>query len=396
MADSSSKGFFSGFNFGDVLGGITGIGSIIGNAISTKKTNQMNYKIAQMNNEFNERMMDKQLSWNEDMWNKQNAYNTPLAQRGRLKAAGINPYLMLGGNAGVASAVNSGSAASASGNPVMQSWNPSSANSLASAFSGMADRIYNKELMRESINSLRLDNDFKDHTMMNRILQTWQDLQGSRYRNYYQSKVNEFFDKAFDSNLQALKERNSREALITSEQMLTNAMLNISYSQADNWNRNFSSQSQAFQFLSQVWAAYNLSDTNKEIKARVANIYEDTFGKRMNNEFFRDTMDNLKRVTNARNLFDAGLFEGLDSKVFAESANLEKQSVTDYLKNFPADERARLEKARMIMENNGIRIRNARDLIQGLNDAKHLIFGDAEVNAGFSFGPFQIGLKKSM
>ena len=52
----------------------------------------MNYQIAQENNAFNERM-----------WNLQNDYNTPSAQRARLEAAGLNPYLMLdGSSAGVA------------------------------------------------------------------------------------------------------------------------------------------------------------------------------------------------------------------------------------------------------------------------------------------------------
>ena len=54
---------------------------------AVRETNQMNYQIAQDNNAFNERM-----------WNLQNEYNTPSAQRARLEAAGINPYLMLNGS----------------------------------------------------------------------------------------------------------------------------------------------------------------------------------------------------------------------------------------------------------------------------------------------------------
>lgn len=87
-------------------------GSLFGNVLSNifgssnqSNANQANYRIAQMNNQFNERMLEKQMMYNDEMWNKQNAYNDPSAQRARLEAAGINPYLaMQGGNsAGTAS-----------------------------------------------------------------------------------------------------------------------------------------------------------------------------------------------------------------------------------------------------------------------------------------------------
>ena len=73
--------------------GVGLLGNIIG-GISQRKTNQMNLKINQMNNEFNERMMREQMAWQEEMWNKQNAYNTPLAMKQRYREAGLNPGLM--------------------------------------------------------------------------------------------------------------------------------------------------------------------------------------------------------------------------------------------------------------------------------------------------------------
>lgn len=128
------------FDFMSLLGGLLGVGtSILGNVLGNKSqsdTNKTNLQIAQMNNEYNERMFNKQLEYNQDMFNQQidydqkkmqqqnsfnymmqnNAmasqqnYNSAKAQRARLEAAGLNPYLMIsGGNAGTASAVSGSS-----------------------------------------------------------------------------------------------------------------------------------------------------------------------------------------------------------------------------------------------------------------------------------------------
>lgn len=90
--------------------GLTGLGGIISGTIGSKRnlqaqreTNTMNYKIAQMNNEYNNRQFERQLDYNWDMWKAQTAYDSASAQRQRLEAAGLNPYLMMsGGNAGSA------------------------------------------------------------------------------------------------------------------------------------------------------------------------------------------------------------------------------------------------------------------------------------------------------
>lgn len=116
-----------------IQGGSGVLGSLVGGifgASSQNSANKTNMQIAQMNNEFNERMMQKQMNYNTEMWNKQNEYNSPTSQVARLKAAGLNPYLMMSGsngNLGSASSVNSANMASSSGNPNMQAYNPQSA-----------------------------------------------------------------------------------------------------------------------------------------------------------------------------------------------------------------------------------------------------------------------------
>lgn len=110
---------------GSIAGGLLGIGSSVvqnsQNRQNVRETNQMNYKINQMNNQFNERMAMQQRDFQENMWNKENAYNTASAQRQRLEEAGLNPYLMMnGGSAGTAQSVGTGASASSAGSAVMQ------------------------------------------------------------------------------------------------------------------------------------------------------------------------------------------------------------------------------------------------------------------------------------
>lgn len=110
---------------GSIAGGLLGVGASSvqnsQNRQNVRETNQMNYKINQMNNQFNERMAIQQRNWQENMWNKENAYNTASAQRQRLEEAGLNPYLMMnGGSAGAAQSAGPGASASSSGNAVMQ------------------------------------------------------------------------------------------------------------------------------------------------------------------------------------------------------------------------------------------------------------------------------------
>lgn len=69
-----------------------------------------------MANSANEDMQRRQNAWNLEQWNRNNAYNHPAAQMQRLKAAGLNPDLMYGQNAGGAMG-NSSSPAQGS-NPI--------------------------------------------------------------------------------------------------------------------------------------------------------------------------------------------------------------------------------------------------------------------------------------
>lgn len=81
----------------------------IANYLMTTETNQSNLDIAQMNNEYNARMQQAQNDYNYRMWQENNEYNTPANQAARLKAAGLNPALIMGsGNTGISSSPAAG------------------------------------------------------------------------------------------------------------------------------------------------------------------------------------------------------------------------------------------------------------------------------------------------
>lgn len=140
-------------------GAIAGAGSLIGGLFSSagsryaarkqlqavRETNAANLQIAQQNNAFNERM-----------WNMQNEYNTPSAQRARLEAAGINPYLMLdGSSSGVA---QSAPTADTSGTQVAPDVGSTIAggyqtlgNSISSAAGQIAQMSFNNDLQKANV-----------------------------------------------------------------------------------------------------------------------------------------------------------------------------------------------------------------------------------------------------
>ena len=156
-----------------IVGSAIGAGSsLIGGAASTAAQNAANKEIAQMNNAFNEKMFDKQVAYNKemyqqqlgdqwkfyndskqnawdlvsnqqqfqtDMWNKNNEYNSASAQRERLEAAGLNPYMMMnGGSAGTASTMSGSAGAASSGAaPSGQGVTPPTATPYSADYSGI-------------------------------------------------------------------------------------------------------------------------------------------------------------------------------------------------------------------------------------------------------------------
>lgn len=69
-----------------------------------RETNAANQAINQANIDYSREAWQNEVAYNWEMWNKTNEYNSASAQRQRLEAAGLNPYMMMnGGDAGTAS-----------------------------------------------------------------------------------------------------------------------------------------------------------------------------------------------------------------------------------------------------------------------------------------------------
>ncbi len=178
--------------------GAAAVGALAGSATSVA-TNKSNASIAQSNNEFNEKMLDKQMSYNTEMYNKQlgdqwkfyndakqnswdlfdatNEYNSASAQRQRLEAAGLNPYLMMsGGNAGTATSSATTSAASPSAQGVTPpTATPYSADysGVGQAFGDLADRVLRepeRDVQRATADNLRIEGKYKAAKTMAEII----------------------------------------------------------------------------------------------------------------------------------------------------------------------------------------------------------------------------------
>lgn len=181
-------------DFGSGL--ISGAGSLIGGLFSSsgsryaarkqlqavRETNQTNYQIAQDNNAFNERM-----------WNLQNEYNTPSAQRARLEAAGINPYLMLNGSStGVAESAPS---ADQSGIQVA----PDVGSTIAGGYQSMGNAISSAAAQIAQFS-------FQDDLQKANVAKTTAEAQNSDLQNEYDKLRNQFATAQFLTDLR-LKEK---------------------------------------------------------------------------------------------------------------------------------------------------------------------------------------------
>lgn len=123
--------------FGAALNGATSLFGMIGQNQQYKRQLRM----MREQNEFNKQERIAAQNWQRDMWNLENSYNTASAQRQRLEAAGLNPYMMMnGGDAGIASSSSSSPMATGAATP--QAPNPMEMLSpLQQAFSQMAQLV---------------------------------------------------------------------------------------------------------------------------------------------------------------------------------------------------------------------------------------------------------------
>ena len=239
------------------VGSAIGAGaSLIGGAGTTLAQNAANKEIAQMNNAFNEKMFDKQVAYNKemyqqqlgdqwkfyndskqnawdlvanqqqfqtDMWNKNNEYNSASAQRERLEAAGLNPYMMMnGGSAGTAQAMSgSAGAAPSGGAPSGQGVTPPTATSYSADYSGITaglgraidvlSSMPDRKVKEAQADNLRIEGKYIAGKAMAQILQMKTEAKTKEARLALDRLIADFDNNLKVSNM-AVNEQNVAES----------------------------------------------------------------------------------------------------------------------------------------------------------------------------------------
>lgn len=253
-----------------VVGSAIGAGSsLIGGAASTAAQNAANKEIAQMNNAFNEKMFDKQVAYNKemyqqqlgdqwkfyndskqnawdlvenhqqfqtDMWNKNNEYNSASAQRERLEAAGLNPYLMMnGGSAGTASTMSGSAGAAPSGAaPSTQGVTPPTATPYSADYSGITaglgraidvlSSMPDRKVKEAQADNLRIEGKYIAGKAMAQILQMKTEAKTKEARLALDKLIADFDNNLKVSNM-AVNEQNIAESKARTQLAVTENLM---------------------------------------------------------------------------------------------------------------------------------------------------------------------------
>lgn len=342
-----------------VVGSAIGAGaSLIGGASSTAMQNQANKEIAQMNNAFNEKMFDKQIAYNKemyqqqlgdqwkfyndakdnswklvenqqqfqaDMWDKTNEYNSPAAQRERLEAAGLNPYMMMnGGSAGTAQTMSGSSGAAPSGGaPSGQGVTPPTATPYSADYSGITaglgraidvlSSMPDRKVKEAQADNLRIEGKYIAGKAMAQILQMKTEAKTKEARLALDKLIADFDNNLKVSNM-AVNEQNIAESKARTQLAVTENLMR-------QQELSFLPQAQKLQ-LAQGAAdiAFRYSQknlTDKQARHEVEKLVETVVranGRALQNQFDSDTYKNrVKQVQEVlwNTMHEAGHLTGL-------------------------------------------------------------------------------------
>lgn len=333
-----------------VATGVTGAMGAAANVASTQMTNSANKQIAQMNNEFNEKMLDKQINYNKEayatqvgdqwqfyndakentwkMYEDQKAYDSAGAQRERLEAAGLNPYMMMqGGSAGSATSAGSTGAPAVGG---MQGITPPTATPYSADYSGIAagfgsvidtiQRLKNDASERgvkdASSANLRIEGKYIAAKRIAEVYKMYNDAKNDNERTALQgiltSIEKDFKSSQMEVNSETVAQKRAETKLLITENLIRNQ------------NLNFLPQAQKMQLaqgaadIALKYASKNLTDkqarheiqklaetmartelTNQKTwteRANTINAQLDNTSKQMENQFNSETYKNRVRL----------------------------------------------------------------------------------------------------
>lgn len=136
-----------------LIGGLFGLGA-------SNSTNQTNLQIARENREFEKQMYDLHYRNTRLDWQAQNEYNSPLSQKHRLEAAGLNPYLAMSGSGSAGVATSLPNAPTQPKGTVIPMQDPSaSVSTMMGAATQAMQAVIQNRLLGEEIRSKQNEND---------------------------------------------------------------------------------------------------------------------------------------------------------------------------------------------------------------------------------------------
>lgn len=309
-----------------VVGSAIGAGaSLIGGASSTAMQNHANKEIAQMNNAFNEKMFDKQVAYNKemyqqqlgdqwkfyndakqnswDLYNDQKEYNSASAQRERLEAAGLNPYLMMsGGSAGVAQ----GGSSPSGGAPSAQGVTPPTATPYSADYSGVTAGLGraidllasmpDRKVKEAQADNLRIEGKYIAGKAIAQILQMRTEAKTKEARLALDRLIADFDNNLKVSNM-AVNEQNVAESKARTQLAVTENLMR-------QQELSFLPQAQKLQLAqgaADIAFRYSQKDlTDKQARHEVEKLAETVVranGQALQNQFDADTYENrVKQV----------------------------------------------------------------------------------------------------
>lgn len=286
-----------------LIGGIFGASSQssanAANLAAVRATNKANYEIAQMNNEFNEKQTDKMLAWQRKQWEDTNVYNSAASQVQRLKAAGLNPYLMTnGGSAGTTTAM--GGTAPTRAEPVqMQAGHVDPVTSgqfLADATTNALQGYLSYKEKTAQVKQIEIDNQTRLAENISKIYNTYADSMSKRTQQEYQS-IQNYIAKATKNDVvdmvrnqadsSAFEVQLKAQSLTT--QYLQNEMMRVQLAYLPQEKR--ASLSSLMADIS-LKAAQTAKTSNEAAK-----IAEDTISSQLGNEITRAQKDDIIKIT---------------------------------------------------------------------------------------------------
>lgn len=171
-------------------------------------------------------LMRKQQAWAEKMWNMQNEYNTPVNQKARLDAAGINGAMALANNGSVGQAGSPPSASSPSAPSFNAGFDGTSMTQhlLQQQMIDSRREAYNNEVERGKLenNRLRLENMFTLENLLTDL-----GIKKAQHRQYILGNM--FAEDTYENRVQQVQQQTYQSILQTGTMYFEREMARTNY-----------------------------------------------------------------------------------------------------------------------------------------------------------------------